>query len=332
MNEQYGHYAPQPEPTVFWQEPDQEQHAAYGLPLFGLGEASASWDPSEELAYLCREAMAPNRAEPLDQVAFGETGETVSGAGLASGLSAGFTTTLTSGLSSGLSSGLTSGLGPGHSSGPAGGGFSPGTGQRPRTTSPGGHRRGSRAKTSVVALLRTGSLCTAVLVAVIAAVVSIFSGLAICEALRHSAGPRTAHDVASWWPLLIYGPWMVASLSILRAALHQRRAVHSWSIVLLFSTLATLLCVAQAPRTLAAQAAATLPPIAALACFQQLVRQITLTRPPRQIAPRHRTSRSAPLRPPAPAGSTGAALPDYSVRDRRESLRASTGYRFRYGS
>ncbi|KIF03027.1 hypothetical protein PL81_26690 [Streptomyces sp. RSD-27] len=352
MNEQYGHYAPQPEPTMFWQEPDQVHHTGYDRPLFGLGEASASWDPSEELAYLCREAMAPGRAEPLDQVAFGETGETVSGAGLASGLSAGFTTTLTSGLnpglttslssglspdlSSGLTSGVTSGLGsglsPGPSSGPAGGGFSPGTGHRPRASAPGGHRRGSRAKTSVVALLRTGSLCTAVLVAVIAAVVSIFSGLAICEALRHSAGPRTAHDVASWWPLLIYGPWMVASLSILRAALHQRRAVHSWSIVLLFSTLATLLCVAQAPRTLAAQAAATLPPIAALACFQQLVRQITLTRPPRQLAPRHRTSRSAPLRPPATASGPGTALPDYSVRDRRESLRASTGYRFRYGS
>ncbi|MFF4581568.1 hypothetical protein [Streptomyces sp. NPDC001389] len=340
MNEHYGHYAPQPEPTVFWQEPDQEQHTAYGRPLFGLGEASTSWDPSEELAYLCREAMAPNRAEPLDQVAFGETGETVSGAGLASGLSAGFTSTLTSGLtpglttslSSGLSPGVTSGLSAGLSSGPAGGGFSSGTGQRPRASAPGGHRRGSRAKTSVVTLLRTGSLCTAVLVAVIAAVVSIFSGLAICEALRHSAGPRTAHDVASWWPLLIYGPWMVASLSILRAALHQRRAVHSWSIVLLFSTLATLLCVAQAPRTLAAQAAATLPPIAALACFQQLVRQITLTRPPRQIAPRHRTSRSAQLRPSATASSPGTAIPDYSVRDRRESLRASTGYRFRYGS
>ncbi|MFJ8214023.1 DUF2637 domain-containing protein [Streptomyces sp. NPDC096033] len=311
MNE-YGHYAPQQEPTTFWQEPDQEHHTAYGRPFFGLGEMTASWDPSEELAHLCREAMVPGRAEPLDQVVYGETGETVSGAGLASG--------------------LTSGLSPGLTPGPAGGGFSPGTGRPPRASAPGGHRRGSRAKTPVVALLWTGSLCTAVLVAVIAAVVSIFSGLAICEALRHSAGPRTAHDVASWWPLLIYGPWMVASLSILRAALHQRRAVHSWSIVLLFSTLATLLCVAQAPRTLAAEAAATLPPIAALACFQQLVRQITLTRPPRQTAARHRTGRSPQLRPSATASSPGTPLPDYSVRDRRESLRASTGYRFRYGS
>ncbi|MEU7552663.1 DUF2637 domain-containing protein [Streptomyces sp. NPDC044571] len=300
MYEQYGLHAgngslPQPEPQAFWPESDQEQHAAYGQPLLGLGEMNGSWDPSEELAYLCQEAMGSMGAAPVDHVAFVETGETVSGVGLAAGLSQG-------------------------------------TGPRPRRPAPGGHRRGSPAKTSVVTLLRTGSVCTAVLVAVIAAVVSIFSGLAICEALRHSAGPRTAHSVASWWPLLIYGPWMVASLSILRAALHQRRAVHSWSIVLLFSTLATLLCVAQAPRTLAAQAAATLPPIAALACFQQLVRQITLTRPPRQLAPRHRSRRPSPLRPTATVGSPGSAPSDYTVRDRSDSLRASTGYRFRYGS
>ncbi|MEV6733908.1 hypothetical protein [Streptomyces sp. NPDC051364] len=166
----------------------------------------------------------------------------------------------------------------------------------PEAAASGGHRRTVTAKAPAAALMRTGSLCTAGLVALIAAVVSVLSGLAICDALQHSAAPRTAHDVVGWWPLLIYGPWMVASLSILRAALHQRRAIHSWSIVLLFSTLATLLCVAQAPRTFAAEAAATLPAIAALACFQQLVRQITLTRPPRQPTPRHRNSRpsSAP--------------------------------------
>ncbi|ROQ97467.1 hypothetical protein EDE04_3966 [Streptomyces sp. 2132.2] len=168
------------------------------------------------------------------------------------------------------------------------------SGLGPAEASAGHRRRTVRAKPPAAALMRTGSLCTSVLVALIAAVVSIFSGLAICDALRHSAVPHTGHDMVSWWPLLIYGPWMVASLSILRAALYQRRAVHSWSIVLLFSTLATLLCVAQAPRTLPAQAAATLPAIAALACFQQLVRQITLTRPPRQQTPRHRNSRPSP--------------------------------------
>ncbi|MCZ4125719.1 hypothetical protein [Streptomyces sp. H39-S7] len=168
-----------------------------------------------------------------------------------------------------------------------------------------------------MALLRTGSLFTAVLVAAIAAVVSILSGLAICGALRHSAAPHTARQVVIWWPLLVYGPWTVASLSILRSALHQRRALHSWSIVLLFSTLATLLCVAQAPRTIAAGAASALPAIAALACFQQLVRQITLTRPLRQATPRHRHPAPAQRRAPAadrhgpdniPPGYTGSDI------------------------
>ncbi|WP_234318199.1 hypothetical protein [Streptomyces sp. NRRL S-244] len=201
--------------------------------------------------------MAGDQAEPLDRVVFDEVNDamTTTGTGLAAGLP---------GIRLAEAESETSGR---H------------------------HRRTVRVKAPAMALMRTGSLCTSVLVAIIAAVVSIFSGLAICDALRHSAVPHTGHDVVSWWPLLIYGPWMVASLSILRAALHQRRAVHSWSIVLLFSTLATLLCVAQAPRTLPAQAAATLPAIAALACFQQLVRQITLTRPPRQQTPRHRNSR-----------------------------------------
>lgn len=299
MYERYGSYAPPAEPTVYWPLSDQEQHAGYGQPLFVSGGASAPWDPAEELAHLCQEAMAPGPGEPVDRVAFdrlafdGGVGETVSGVGLASGLVPR----------------------------PAGG----------RASGGGGHRRRAAARTSVVTLLRTGSLCTAVLVAIIAAVVSTFSGLAICEALRHSAGPRTGHGVSSGWPLLIYGPWMVASLSILRAALHQRRAVHSWSIVLLFSTLATLLCMAQAPRTFAAEAAATLPPIAALACFQQLVRQITLTRPPQQTAPRHRGRRLARLRP-ATAASPGATIPEYPVRDGRASVPASSGYRLRYGS
>ncbi|MET8294716.1 hypothetical protein ABZW02_11725 [Streptomyces sp. NPDC005180] len=299
--------------------PDQEQYAAYGQPLFGQAGASASWDPSEELARLCRDTMAPGPAEPLGQAVFGHTvGETVSGVGLAADLAPGYVPDLAPGYVPDLAPGFVPGL--------ADGGIPAEGGHR-------GHRRGGAAKASVLTLLHTGSLCTAVLVAVIAAVVSIFSGLAICEALRHSAGPSTAHGVSSWWPLLIYGPWMVASLSILRAALHQRRALHSWSIVLLFSTLATLLCVAQAPRTFAAEAAATLPPIAALACFQQLVRQITLTRPPRQPAPRHRSRRrAAPLRPSAPAGSPGAVLPDYPGRDRRGSVGAPAGYRLRYGS
>ncbi|MDX3538572.1 hypothetical protein PV721_30345 [Streptomyces sp. MB09-01] len=195
-----------------------------------------------------------------------------------------------------------------------------------------GHRR-SPSKSPVVTLLRTGSLFTAVLVAVIAAVVSILSGLVICDALRHSAGVHTAREVVGWWPLLIYGPWMVASLSILRSALHQRRALHSWSIVLLFSTLATLLCVAQAPRTIAAGTSSALPAVAALACFQQLVRQITLTRPPRQAAPRHRTPPASVLGQAATAGRGQDGVPPrYSVAEKKAVRSASGGRGFGYGA
>ncbi|WP_171116504.1 MULTISPECIES: hypothetical protein [Streptomyces] len=58
--------------------------------------------------------------------------------------------------------------------------------------------------------------------------------------------------------------------------------------VLFFSGVAMLLCITQAPKTLTGISAAALPAIAALTCFQQLVRQITLTRAPHKNAPRHR--------------------------------------------
>ncbi len=284
----------QPEGVVSWPGTEPVQHTAPAQPPLGLSEVQSGWDPAEELAYLLQESRGARHAEPLEWIGFDETADTVSAADLAAGLP----------------------------QGPHDG---------PRAEASHGHRR-VPPKAPMLTLFRTGSLFSALLVAVIAAVVSIFSGLAISEALRQSAGPGTAHDVVSWWPLLLYGPWMVASLSILRAALHQRRAIHSWSIVLLFSTLATLLCVAQAPRTFAAQAAATLPPIAALACFQQLVRQITLTRPPRHPVPRHRNRTASPLRPPAAPSSPGTPVSEFPVVDHRPAGHSAPGYRFRYGS
>ncbi|MFF5809407.1 hypothetical protein [Streptomyces sp. NPDC012746] len=251
----------------------------------------------EELASLLQESTAPSPPEPFTRVGRDEAGDTVSAIGLAAGLNQTPT-------------------------------------ERPPRQASSGHRRNA-SRTPTDTLLQTGSFFTAALVAVIAAVVSILSGLVICDALRHSAGLHTARDVVSWWPLLIYGPWMVASLSILRSALHQRRALHSWSIVLLFSTLATLLCVAQAPRTLAAGTSSALPAVAALACFQQLVRQITLTRPPRQATPRHRNPAASALG----AGQTatarsglGGVRPGYSVPDRGTDRSASSGRKFGYGA
>ncbi|MFI6106979.1 DUF2637 domain-containing protein [Streptomyces sp. NPDC051310] len=124
--------------------------------------------------------------------------------------------------------------------------------------------------------------------------VSAFSGIIAYDPLRHVAQRYSPASTASWWPLLVYGPWAVASLSILRAALHQRRALHSWAVVLLFSFAGMLLCVAEAPRHYTDMTAAALPTVAALACFQQMVRCITLTRPLRRAKPRHRNHGQPP--------------------------------------
>ena len=153
---------------------------------------------------------------------------------------------------------------------------------------PRGHRRvRTRQRPSRI---RIASHFIAAVVTSIASVVSVFSGLIAYDPLRFVAMSRMQSTVVSWWPVLVFGPWMVASLSIVRAALHQRRALHSWSVLLVFSAIGMTLCVAQAPKDLVGAAAAALPSLASLACFQQVVRQITLTRPPRKAAlPRHRT-------------------------------------------
>ncbi|OQR63498.1 DUF2637 domain-containing protein [Streptomyces maremycinicus] len=149
-----------------------------------------------------------------------------------------------------------------------------------------GHRK-MQVRKARLKWLRTGSFALVALVAVIVAMVSVFGGMVAYRPLQNITS-GTGAGIAPSWPLLVYGPWMVASLSILRTALHQRRAVHSWFIVLLFSSVAVVLCVAQADKTITGIAGAALPALASLACFQQLVRQITLTLPPRQAARRHR--------------------------------------------
>ncbi|MFE3635427.1 DUF2637 domain-containing protein [Streptomyces sp. NPDC059168] len=151
---------------------------------------------------------------------------------------------------------------------------------------PAGHRK-VRTRKLRITWLQTVSFLIAALAAAIVAMVSVFGGLAAYAPLQHIAA-STRSGPLRWWPLLVYGPWMVASLSVLRTALHRRRALHSWCVVLLFSSVAMTLCVAEAERSFTGVAAAVLPALAALTCFQQLVRQVTLTRPPRQRISRHR--------------------------------------------
>ncbi|MFJ8540665.1 DUF2637 domain-containing protein [Streptomyces sp. NPDC093586] len=185
-------------------------------------------------------------------------------------------------------------------------------------------RRGPRG-------LQAVSYVIAAAITVITSAVSLFGGMVAYDPLRVVALTRLQTDAVAWWPLLVYGPWLAASLSVLRAALHRRRAVHSWCVVLAFSLIAMLLCVAaQTPRTVVDIAAAALPSLASLTCFQQLVRQITLTRPPRRVVPRHRLRSSSPegagaarAPGPAPDPAPGAGAPGA----RREGTRAADGHR-----
>ncbi|MEU0334243.1 DUF2637 domain-containing protein [Streptomyces sp. NPDC006193] len=157
---------------------------------------------------------------------------------------------------------------------------------------PRGHRRVRRRQRP--SGLRIASCTIAATATVIASAVSIFGGLIAYDPLRFVAMTRTQSSSVTWWPVLVFGPWLVASLSILRASLHQRRAFHSWCVLLAFSAIGMALCVAQAPRNVLDTAAAALPGFASLACFQQVVRQITLTRPPRRTLPRHRLRSAEP--------------------------------------
>lgn len=208
------------------------------------------WDPAEELAYLLQEAVP---AEQLDVVPPPRS-EPSSGVDLA-------------GPMENLAK-ITAQL-------------------PPIQRSSAGHRK-NRVRKFRLKWLQTGSFVILTFVSIIVGMVSVFGGMAAYEPLQNITD-GTEGGMSSWWPLLVYGPWMVASLSILRTTLHRRRALHSWFIVLLFSSVAMMLCVAQAERTLTGIAGAALPALASLACFQQLVRQITLTLPPRQgAAPRHR--------------------------------------------
>ncbi|MEU1789691.1 DUF2637 domain-containing protein [Streptomyces sparsogenes] len=151
-----------------------------------------------------------------------------------------------------------------------------------------GRRRRVRFRLPTMPWLQLISLLFAAVTTVIVAMLSVLGGMVSYGPLRYLASPSTSESMAAWWPLLVYGPWLVASLSVLRAAIHRRGAAHSWAVVVLFSTIAVFLCVAHAPKDPPSMAVAGLPPIAALVSFHQLVRQITLTSPPRHAMPRGR--------------------------------------------
>ncbi|MFF4651322.1 DUF2637 domain-containing protein [Streptomyces sp. NPDC001380] len=114
--------------------------------------------------------------------------------------------------------------------------------------------------------------------------------------LQRLAAAHVGSGLAGLWPVIIYGPWFVASLSILRAALERRRIAHSWVVLGVFSGMAAVLCVASAAATPADVVVAGLPPVTAVVSFHQLVRQMTATR----------RGRHGPVPPPAAPRPKGA--------------------------
>ncbi|MET7301355.1 DUF2637 domain-containing protein [Embleya sp. NPDC005575] len=158
---------------------------------------------------------------------------------------------------------------------------------------PGSHRRRSPAPVRPAGgarLLDRLSRTMVVASVLLVATISVLGAVITLASLRHTATSTTGP--ARWWPVLVHGPWIVASLSILRSSLHRRRALHSWIVVGAFAGLSMLLSLTHAPRTVQGVVVAALPAAATTACLHQLVRQITLTRPPRRSVPDQRRNSS----------------------------------------
>ncbi|MFE7118289.1 DUF2637 domain-containing protein [Streptomyces sp. NPDC057654] len=121
------------------------------------------------------------------------------------------------------------------------------------------------------------SLASVVLTTALVAAVGILGAAASYPALHGLASGVAPGGVALLWPLLVYGPWLAATLSILRARAYRRRTVHSWCVIILFAAIAMALCIIHAPTTPAGIIVAGLPPVTVLLCFHQLIRQLDLT-------------------------------------------------------
>ncbi|MEV6211405.1 DUF2637 domain-containing protein [Kitasatospora sp. NPDC051914] len=104
------------------------------------------------------------------------------------------------------------------------------------------------------------------------------------DPLQDLALSRAPGTMARLWPIVVLGPWFVGCLSVLRAAVDGRRVVHSWFVVILFSTVCAGLCIADASRTVLDMVVVGLPPLTAAVCLHQLVRQLSCRKPPGQPA------------------------------------------------
>ncbi|MET9831873.1 DUF2637 domain-containing protein [Streptomyces sp. NPDC006385] len=104
------------------------------------------------------------------------------------------------------------------------------------------------------------------------------------DQLRAIALLVVSRKLAQWWPLTVYGPWMLAGLSILRASVQRRTARRSWAVMLVSSGTAVALCIGQSPHSLLAMVIVGIPPITALICFRELVGQFSSRPGPKHAA------------------------------------------------
>ncbi|MDC0767593.1 DUF2637 domain-containing protein [Streptomyces sp. HD] len=104
------------------------------------------------------------------------------------------------------------------------------------------------------------------------------------DQLRAIALLVVSPDLAHWWPLTVYGPWLLAGLSILRASVQRRTARRSWAVMFISSGTAVALCIGQSAGSLLAMVIVGIPPITALVCFRELVGQFSSRPGPRHAA------------------------------------------------
>ncbi|WP_354641148.1 DUF2637 domain-containing protein [Kitasatospora camelliae] len=147
-------------------------------------------------------------------------------------------------------------------------------GSIPRQSAPRPRIRRRRPKAARRSWSQMLSTLFGALAGLIVATVSVLGWTFSYNPLQDLASTRVPQNLAQLWPLVVYGPWVVASLSILRATLTRHRTTQSWVVVVVFSSVATTLCVVHAARTFPGVVVAALPPLTAVISFHQLVRQI----------------------------------------------------------
>ena len=111
-------------------------------------------------------------------------------------------------------------------------------------------------------------------------VVSLLFWVSSSYPLRDLVVSHTSREMQHVWPVVIYGPWLVAFLSSLLGTFERSRIAHSWVVVVLFSAAATSLCSKSLLGVPTEIIVAGLPPVAAAISFHQFMSQVSVLRFP----------------------------------------------------